>query len=358
MSLLLDAHAGSVGLPDSAALSVTAVSKSFGTTSAVADVSFELPAGELMAILGPSGCGKSTLLRIIAGLERPDAGTVGLNGRDITRVPVARRRIALVPQEGALFPHLSVAQNIAFGLAGTSRLFGLRGAAARPEVRELLELLRIGELADRMPAQISGGQAQRVALARALACNPELVLLDEPFSALDASLRQSVRTDVRRTLNHLGVAAIVVTHDQEEALSLADRVAVMRAGRIAQVDTPAEVYRNPANAEVARLVGSAVLLSGHRAVDRVLCCLGDVAVAAGTDADGLVMLRPEQLMVLSPTSGLPTGEVEAVTFFGHDADVTVRLDSGESVQARVQGDLPGGRVSLQVRGKGRFFPVG
>lgn len=356
MSLLLDAHAGPVDLPGSVALSVSSVSKSFGATRAVAEVSFDLPAGELMAILGPSGCGKSTLLRIIAGLERLDAGAVRLNGRDITRVPVARRRIALVPQEGALFPHLTVAQNVAFGVAGTSRLFGLRRAGERHEVRELLELLHIGELAERMPAQISGGQAQRVALARALACQPELVLLDEPFSALDASLRQSVRTDIRRTLSQLGVAAIVVTHDQEEALSLADRVAVMRAGRIAQVGTPDEVYRSPANADVARLVGSAVLLNGHRSGDRVPSWLGDVVVAEGAETDGVIMLRPEQLGVVTPASGLPTGEVAAVTFFGHDADVTVRLDSGETVQARVQGEVPEGRVSVRVLGKACFFP--
>lgn len=357
MTALLDARSEAIGVPAAMGLSVRGLRKSFGATHAVAGVSFELPSGELLAILGASGCGKSTLLRLITGLEKVDAGEVLLHGRDITRLPVARRRIALVPQEGALFPHLTVAQNVAFGLPGTAGPFGLRNAAQRSEVRELLDLLQIGDLIDRMPAQISGGQAQRVALARALACRPALVLLDEPFSALDAGLRQEVRTDVRRTLHQLGVAAIVVTHDQEEALSLADRVAVMQAGRIVQVGTPAEVYRTPVTAAVASFVGHAVLLNGHRSGDRVPCCLGEVTVRAGSDTDGLVMLRPEQLEVVDPAPGLASGEVESVTFFGHDADVTVRLASDERVLVRVQGELPRGRVSLRIRGEGCFYPA-
>lgn len=340
---------------DTPALELDGLIKSFGATRAVRAVSLELAPGELLAILGPSGCGKSTLLRLIAGLERPDSGRVLLRRRNVTGEPAHKRRIALVPQEGALFPHLTVAQNVAFGLPGSARLFGLRRAERRPEVRRLLQLLDIAELADRMPAQISGGQAQRVALARALACEPELVLLDEPFSALDASLRHSVRTDIRATLRRLGVAAIVVTHDQEEALSLADRVAVMQAGRIVQVGAPDEVYRTPVDSGIAQFVGNAVVLPGRCIAGHVSSCLGDLAVSA-LDGEGVVMLRPEQIMVLPPTPGLPSGEVEQVTFFGHDADVQVRLDSGETVVARIQGDLPRGRVSLRVRGAGCFFP--
>ncbi|WP_432559845.1 ABC transporter ATP-binding protein [Granulicoccus sp. GXG6511] len=338
------------------ALVLDGLVKSFGSTRAVRSVGLELAPGELLAILGPSGCGKSTLLRLIAGLERPDAGRVLVGDRDVTGRPAHKRRIALVPQEGALFPHLTVAQNVSFGLPGSARLFGLRRAGERPEVQRLLKLLHIDDLADRMPAQISGGQAQRVALARALACDPELVLLDEPFSALDASLRQSVRTDIRSTLRQLGVAAIVVTHDQEEALSLADRVAVMQAGRIVQVGAPDEIYRAPADSGIAQFVGNAVVLPGFCVAGCVSSCLGDITVNA-LDGAGSVMLRPEQILVLPPAPGLPSGEVELVTFFGHDADVQVRLDSGETVIARIQGDLPRGRVSLQVRGAGCFYPA-
>lgn len=339
------------------ALALDALVKSFGSTRAVRSVSLEIAPGELLAILGPSGCGKSTLLRLIAGLEAPDAGRVRLGGRDVTARPAHRRRIALVPQEGALFPHLTVAQNVAFGLPGAGRLFGLRRAPQRPEVRRLLDLLHIGDLADRMPAQISGGQAQRVALARALACDPEIVLMDEPFSALDAALRHSVRTDIRETLRELGVAAVVVTHDQEEALSLADRVAVMQQGEIVQVGTPDDVYRAPATREIASFVGNAVLLSGRCQTERVGSCLGEIEVPGGLEGEGAVMVRPEQIVLLPPAAGLPTGEVRSVTFYGHDADVTVELDTGEQVVARVQGDLPRGRVSLQVRGAGCFYPA-
>lgn len=338
------------------ALELDGLVKSFGVTRAVRDVTLELGPGELLAILGPSGCGKSTLLRLIAGLEAPDSGRVLLRGQDITGRPAHKRRIALVPQEGALFPHLTVAQNVAFGLPSTARLFGLRRAGDRPEVQRLLTLLHIDELADRMPAQISGGQAQRVALARALACDPALVLMDEPFSALDASLRHSVRTDIRATLRELGVAAIVVTHDQEEALSLADRVAVMQAGQVVQVGAPDEIYHKPADSRIARLLGNAVVLPGHSIEGCVSSCLGDIPVG-GVDGVGSVMLRPEQIVLLPFAPGLPNGEVEQVTFFGHDADVQVRLDSGETVVARIQGDLPHGRVSLQVRGTGCFYPA-
>lgn len=351
---LLDA-AVPITLAPAPALQLRGVVKSFGATRAVRGVDLTLMRGELFAILGPSGCGKSTLLRVIAGLERPDSGLVILGERDITARPVHKRRIALVPQEGALFPHLTVAQNVAFGLSGSARLFGLRRADAHPDVRRLLDLLHIGDLALRMPAQISGGQAQRVALARALACGPELVLLDEPFSALDAALRHSVRSDIRSTLREFGVAAIVVTHDQEEALSLAQRVAVMRAGRIVQVGTPDEVYHRPATAEIAAFVGHAVLLEGQRRAGRVHSCLGEIHVPTGADLAGNVMVRPEQIAVSRVTAGLPTGEVQSITFYGHDADVTVALDSGETVVARVQGDVPHGRVSLRVRGEGCFY---
>ncbi|MDO5499180.1 MAG: ABC transporter ATP-binding protein [Propionibacteriaceae bacterium] len=338
------------------ALNLEGLVKSFGATRAVRSVSLSLAPGELLAILGPSGCGKSTLLRLIAGLETPDAGHVLLGAREVTARPAHKRRIALVPQEGALFPHLTVAQNVAFGLPGASKLFGLRRAGERAEVKRLLGLLHIADLADRMPAEISGGQAQRVALTRALACGPELVLLDEPFSALDAALRHSVRTDIRETLRELGVAAVVVTHDQEEALSLADRVAVMQEGRIVQVGTPAEVYRTPADSGIATFVGNAVVLPGRCVAGCVSSCLGDLQVDAG-DGVGSVMLRPEQILVLPAAPGLPSGEVVQVTFFGHDADVSVRLDSGETVVARIQGDLPRGRVSLQVRGAACFYPA-
>jgi iron(III) transport system ATP-binding protein len=277
-----------------ASLAANALTKSFAATEVLRGLDLEVPAGTLTAVLGPSGCGKTTLLRLLAGFERPDGGTVRLGGRELAgpgvHVAAERRRIGLVPQEGALFPHLSVAANVGFGLPRRRR-------AAR--VAELLELLDLGGLGKRRPDQLSGGQQQRVALARALAPTPEVILLDEPFDALDAGLRAQVRAEVRDALRRTGTTGLLVTHDQEEALSLADLVAAMRDGAIAQLAPPRVLYREPVDAEVARFVGEAVLLDATLISDSPGAA-DTVGATAGTGSPRLAAELEPTAVVGSP----------------------------------------------------------
>ena len=239
----------------SAALALSGLVRNLGGRPVVDDVCVEVNTGELVALVGPSGCGKSTLLRLIAGLDRPDAGRVVLDGVDVTMVAPERRRIGLVFQEHALFPHLTVRQNVAFGLRGLER----RQRVMR--VDELLDLVRLPGSNDRYPHELSGGEQQRVALARALAPNPAVVLLDEPFASLDASLRDEVRDDVVTALQQRGAAAVLVTHDRDEALALGQRVVVMVNGRFVQIDRPDVVWERPVDEFVARFLGEGSLLS-------------------------------------------------------------------------------------------------
>ncbi|MDO5668379.1 MAG: ABC transporter ATP-binding protein [Corynebacterium sp.] len=306
------------------------------------DVDLEVPEGELLAVLGPSGCGKTTLLRVLAGLLPATAGSVDLAGRRVVDGPHSvapeRRGVGLVPQEASLFPHLDVAENVAFGISRSRPR--LRRAPVPERVSELLELVGIPELARRMPSELSGGQAQRVALARALAPEPDLVLLDEPFSALDASLRLHLRTEVRAVLAARGATGLLVTHDQDEALSVADRVALLKEGRLIQVGTPVEVYSLPSTAWVAEFVGSCALLNGTLQENLVSCALGTVEAtrAPGVDTVGKVVVRPEQVR-LSPAPGIGVrAAVTAVEYAGHSTLYRVRLASaGEHLVAREQG---------------------
>jgi ABC-type spermidine/putrescine transport systems, ATPase components len=333
-------------------LVVDGVDKSFGGTRVLDRCSLVVAEGELAAVLGPSGCGKTTLLRVIAGFERADAGTVTIGGREVTGLPPERRGVGIVPQEAALFPHLSVARNVGFGLP--------RGS--RDRIEECLDLVGLAGLGDRMPHELSGGQQQRVALARALAPRPGVVLLDEPFNALDRALRAAVREQVREALGRAGATAVLVTHDQEEALSMADTVAVMREGRIVQQDTPAAVYSAPGDLGVATFVGEAVVLKAHATGGAASCALGDLPRRpGGRDGPGHVAVRPEQLVLSDPGGrpGEPHGRVERVEFYGHDAAVTVELDTGDTVRVRTGGDVrhrPGDRVAVGVRGTVLFFP--
>ncbi|HWL36849.1 MAG TPA: ABC transporter ATP-binding protein [Frankiaceae bacterium] len=327
---------------------VRGVVKAFGPVEVLRGVSLSVEPGSVTAVLGPSGCGKTTLLRVIGGFERPDAGTVHVGGRDVTRTPAHERRIAMVPQEGALFPHLSVAANVGFGLPRASR----RG----PRVEELLDLAGLGGLGGRMPYELSGGQQQRVAVARALAPQPSVVLLDEPFSALDAGLRASIRDDVLGLLRAHDTTAILVTHDQDEALSAADVVAVMRSGLIVQAAPPAEVYAAPVDLDVARFLGDANVLRGTYADGVVACPLGRVpASGSGTEVD--VLVRPEHLAIgEAGVRGVVTGR----RYFGHDAMVTVRLADG--TEARVRTPLatayaPGDEVGVACTGPVVAYPV-
>jgi len=331
-------------------LIVTEVGKSFGGTPVLERCSLTVAEGELAAVLGPSGCGKTTLLRIVAGFERADAGSVTIGGREVTGLPPERRGVGIVPQEAALFPHLTVARNVGFGLP--------RGSRAR--IEECLELVGLAGLGRRMPHELSGGQQQRVALARALAPRPGVVLLDEPFNALDRSLRTSVRDEVRDALKRAGATAVLVTHDQEEALSMADSVAVMRQGRIVQKDTPVAVYSAPADLGVATFVGEAVVLKAFSSGDVASCALGELRLRGAGRGAGHVALRPEQLELREPgPEDRVLGRVERLEYFGHDAAVTVGLDTGDAVRVRTGGEVPhrpGDRVGVAVRGPVLFFP--
>ena len=344
------------------ALTVTAAGKSYGNAPALAGVHLSVPTGALVAVLGPSGCGKTTLLRCIAGLERLDAGEIRVAGAVVAgpriHVPAHRRQVALVPQEGALFPHLSVAENIAYGLARTERRAG--------RVNEVLQLIGLEAYHRRMPHQLSGGQQQRVALGRALAPRPRLILLDEPFSALDAGLRADVRHDVRNALRADGATAVLVTHDQGEALSLADHLAVMRDGIVVQQGSPTDVYAAPADFWVARFVGDAMLLPGTVRDGRAHTIAGAAPLLNvaddGDERQVTVLLRPEQLCL---TPGAPSGSAQTVGrvlrhhFHGHDSLTVVRLDDGTELQSRRLNDgpmpEPGAAVGLAIHGAVRAW---
>jgi len=278
------------------ALRTLGLTKHFGEVVAVDEVELEVQRGEFLGVLGPSGCGKTTLLRLVAGFERPDRGGIEIDGRAVAgprlSMPPEQRRIGMVFQESALFPHLDVAGNIGFGIAR-------RGREVR--VAELVALVGLAGLQRRMPHELSGGQQQRVALARALAPDPALILLDEPFSSLDATLRGQLRLEVRDILRSAGATALFVTHDQAEALEISDRVAVMRAGRIEQVSTPDQLYLRPVNRFVAGFVGEANLLPGEVRHGEVITLIGRFRAGDGSLADGTraeVLLRPEQLHML------------------------------------------------------------
>ncbi len=350
-------------------LTVTGLDKAFGTHPVLTGLDLDVPAGSFTAILGPSGSGKTTLLRLLAGFEHADAGSIAIgdrvvDGPDVGHVPPERRQIGYVPQEGALFPHLTVAANVGFGLPARRR--GARSA-------ELLETVGLAGLGGRYPHQLSGGQQQRVALARALAIKPEVVLLDEPFASLDAHMRASVRADVQQICRSAGTTAILVTHDQDEALSMADRIAVLRDGRIVQYAAPHELYTRPADAALARFVGDANIVAGLLTTAAgqpgrlVATILGTLPVAEGSGLTApsgpvTVLIRPEQLEIVAagtgagdPPDGL-TGRVTVCDYYGHDAVVRVRPDGqarGDDVIVRTVGGpqlAPGAAVHIRARG--------
>jgi iron(III) transport system ATP-binding protein len=350
-------------------LAVSGLYKAFGTHRVLSGLNLEVPAGSLTAILGPSGSGKTTLLRVLAGFERADAGTVTIGAAVAdgpgVHLPPERRRIGYVPQEGSLFPHLSVEANVGFGLARRDR----RG----PRTAELLDAVGLAGFARRYPHQLSGGQQQRVALARALAIRPEIVLLDEPFASLDAHLRASVRADVQQLLREAGTTAVLVTHDQDEALSTADLVAVLRDGTIAQCDAPQDLYARPIDADMARFIGDANLVEGVLDGGAVDTLLGRLAVEPGAGwgagpppAHGpvTVLVRPEQveLGVGGAGPGRLPGRIVGYGYHGHDAVVKVQPEQDPGapiviVRTLGAGSLPpGSLVTLWARGPVRAWP--
>ncbi|MGW5363521.1 ABC transporter ATP-binding protein [Actinopolymorpha pittospori] len=346
------------------ALTIRGVTKSFGSTRVLRGVDLHVPSAGLVAVLGPSGCGKTTLLRLVAGFASPDAGTIEFDDRIVwgprQSTPPQLRRVGYVPQEGALFPHLTVADNITFGLPRSAR-------RARRRVGELLEVVGLDTgYADRYPHELSGGQQQRVALARALAPEPAVVLLDEPFASLDAGLREGTRRAVAEALRATKATAVLVTHDQAEALSMADEVAVMREGQVVQLDRPRVVYDTPSDARVASFVGEAVLLAARISGGQADCALGRIALGSpGAEGSSRVLIRPEQIHLHDAAAEVGVeAQVTGISYFGHDAAVRLRVGSDDTddtaVTARVLGRLapaPGTRVRLTVSGTAIAYPV-
>jgi iron(III) transport system ATP-binding protein len=326
-----------------AAVEVRDLVADYGAGPVLRGVDLTVAGGSVLALLGPSGCGKTTLLRCVAGLERPTGGSIRIGDRDVTAgrgVPAERRRVGMVFQDGALFPHRTVLKNVNYGIRS--------GPLRDEQARQALRLVGLEEKHDRMPGTLSGGEQQRVALARALAAEPAVVLLDEPFSSLDAALRVQLRGEVRRLLGDVGVTAVLVTHDQEEAMSFGDRVAVMNAGVIEQVGTAAEIYTTPVSPWVARFVGEAVEVPASLRGATADTALGPIAVAPTSARSGTVMLRPEQISLQ------PGGDatVTAVQYFGADTRYEVRVPGVSPVVVSRQSGPPehgcGDRVSVRV----------
>ncbi len=333
---------------------VSAATVTFNEGPVLDGVNLHSAPGTHLVVLGPSGCGKTTLLRAIAGLQRIDAGEIYLRERLVAgsglHVPPEKRKVGLVFQDWALFPHLTVASNVAYGLSSGHRR-GLRFSRrwqniGRARIDDLLAMVGIAPLADRLPGSLSGGQQQRVALARALAPQPDVLLMDEPFSSLDMNLRADVRNEVTALLRELRIDAVFVTHDQDEAFVLGDEVAVMKDGHIVQQGAPAEIYTRPANPWVARFVGDADILAGEGRGDCAITAIGRVRLQTERKGPLQVLVRPEEVLLGADGDAV----VEGVEYYGHDALVTVRLADGSRLRSRTSGTprhSPGERVGVQ-----------
>ncbi len=346
------AIAEALGRPPRLKVSARHIVKRFGGTTAADDICLDIRDGEFMTLLGESGCGKTTLMRIIAGLESVDSGSVLIDGKDVTALPPRQRNLGMVFQQYSLFPHMTVAENVAYGL----RVKRKAESEVRTVVDRMLDLVRLPDLRDRRPAQLSGGQQQRIALARALATSPELLMLDEPLGALDLKLRRQLQVELKRIHRETGTTFLFVTHDQDEALFLSDRVAVMRSGRIEQLDDPMRIYHRPANEFVADFVGDVTLLRCEYDATR-----GGVVLEGGhflplplDDARGAITLvvRPEQVSLLPAASRVPGVQcrIEDCAHQGGSTLYLVRLANGELLKARSLGapsaELPPGGAAL------------
>ena len=336
-----------------ARLELSHLSKHFGPTVAVRDVTLDVGDGEFIVLLGPSGCGKTTTLRMIAGFVAPTTGRVRLGGREVTTLPPWQRNAGMVFQSYALFPHLTVAQNVAFGL----EMRKLTPTDIRPRVTEALRMVRLAGYEERLPRELSGGQQQRVALARALAIHPDVLLLDEPLSNLDAKLRETVRVEIRELQRQLGITTVMVTHDQEEALIMADRLVVMSEGEVRQVGTQRELYERPADRFVAGFVGRSNILPGKVVQSGRFETDGGLALACAGGAPGpaVMAVRPERLVLGGPAAHLPNrfaGTVELVSYLGANIDVHVRVSPADRVVVsqpnRADVQLPEVGVGIEV----------
>jgi iron(III) transport system ATP-binding protein len=339
-------------------LALTDVSKAFGSQKVLTNLFLDVADGEFVAILGSSGSGKTTLLRLIAGFDDPDTGEISISGKLVAGknifVPAEARKVGYVPQDAALFPHLSVSENIAFGLKGLSK------PARTARVRELLTLVSMEAFENQSSTSLSGGQKHRIAIARALAPEPELILLDEPFAALDAELRSRIRDEIKDVLDKVSSTTILVTHDQEEALSIADRVALLRDGSFAQIGNPREIYAAPVDLGVATFLGDSVIVDGVIESGKVTTSLGQLTLLNSAKEGGLgkVAIRPENFYLQPDLNG--DSIVVGRQFFGHDAVVEVKTPK-QLIRARSSGPFApevGMKVTVWVRGAVNFYPEG
>ena len=327
---------------------LSGLSKTFGTSVAVHPLDFEIEAGDFLAILGPSGCGKTTLLRMIGGFEVPTSGRIEIEGREVTRLGPEKRPTNMVFQGYGLFPHMNVRQNVAYGL----KLKGVPREEIAGQVGEVLRLVHLEDFADRPVAKLSGGQQQRVALARALVMRPSVLLLDEPLAALDLKLRKAMQDELRRLHRIVGGTFVFVTHDQGEALALANRIAVMEAGRIVQVGGPEDIYRRPATRFVSTFVGEANVLSGERRGGVINLPWGASFPAAGGDGSVAVVVRPEHVVL---DGAGPMGEVSAPVFLGSFVKLSIRMADGTELTVHLPEPTdaavprPGDRVGVAWR---------
>ncbi len=335
-------------------LKIEGVTKKFGSLTAVEDVNLHFTAGEMICFLGPSGCGKTTLLRMIAGLEDPTNGTISFDGQDLTHVPVHQRDIGMVFQSFALFPHLSVAENITYAM----RIRGHSRSDREDRATELLDMMRLPGLGDRRISQLSGGQKQRVAIARALALNPKIFLLDEPMSALDANLREAMQIELRKLQQELGITTVVVTHDQTEAMTMADEIVVMGRAKVLQTGSPMEIYKKPIDRFVAGFIGSSNLLPATLTGDNSVRVgaaelrVGENRAGQGAGADVLLMTRPEEVFVRAAKGDTPanavTGTVTFIRDIGATIEILVDCDGHEVVSVLTPKDWPDVKVGDAV----------